>query len=109
MPFSDLPPFMVFPDDAEWRDRAFKKDIPEFAEFAPEGWYFCNEYEPRRDVDDQSALSLDVRFPRAYACNRRNPMGVRDHNWCYRCPAGLSHVQLHIYDAERERDRAMRL
>ena len=96
---------MVFPQEREWRRHAIAEELKHL-----EGsYYWCPDFEPTNDIDDQSALILREDRPYLKACTRRNPAGERNHNWCYRCPAGLMHVQLHVYDAERTRDRAVRL
>ena len=104
MPFSDNPPAYVIPDDNEWRYYATREVLPDLGRHAK----YCPDFSPTPDIDDTSARVMDVRY-KTRACRNRNALGDRFHNWCYRCPAGLLHVRLHIYDADRDRDRAVRL
>ena len=108
MPYSDTPAGYIVPDDYEWRAKSRTHDIPDI--YADGGSvYFCPDYRREPFLDAQAILVYDKRHPKCLPCANRNAMGDRNHNWCYRCPAGLMFVQLHIYDAERTRDRAVRV
>jgi hypothetical protein len=98
---------MVVPDEFEWRAVARVEFYPQMEEMAQQ-LQLCPYFIATDDIDDQAAMVLDVKR-RAKACANRNPMGDRLHNWCYRCVAGLMNVKLHIYDAEADRDRALRV
>ena len=109
--YSDRPPAYVIPFDTAWRWRAKLKDWPELDD--PEArsvtWDYCYDFEPETFHDAQAVLVLDKRHEDCHPCKRVNAAGVRNHNWCYRCPAGMMHSQLHIYDAALDRDRKMLL
>ena len=107
MPYSDNPPAYVIPDTYEWRMRS----IGDVTEIKMDGGdvRYCPDYKRERRVNDHSSLVYNLYHPECYPCGNVNPMGERNHNWCYRCSAGLVVTQLHIYDAERTRDRAIRL
>ena len=53
----------------------------------------------------------DVNVPYDFfrPCRNREWAGERNHNWCYRCLAGCFLVEMHVYDAERTSDRAIRM
>ena len=111
MPYSDNLPAYVIPYDPAWRRRAKMKDWPElddqFDGMTP--WDYCYDFQPEMFRNSQARMVLDKHHEDAHACRRVNPAGVRNHNWCYRCPAGMMHSSLHIYDAARDRDRTMLL
>ena len=111
MPFSDSPPALVIPDTPEWRRRAEVEILPEL--YGPgalkSSHAYCDRFAKRDSHDTQATLVLSKTWPDCYSCLNRDPSGERNHSWCYRCYAGLMHVQMHVYDAERDRDRAVRL
>ena len=60
----------------------------------------CIHYAPSDDIAMQDVTNT------LYACRNRTPHGVREHNWCYSCPAGFMVATLHLWDTAMERDRA---
>jgi len=111
VPYSDKPPGYVIPDSPAWRRRAKLQDWPElddeFDGMTP--WEYCHSYEPTKHMSSAALNVIDKRHPDCLPCANLNPSGVRNHNWCYRCPAGMMHASLHIYDAALDRDRKLLL
>ena len=109
--YSDKPPGYVIPYDPAWIRLAKLKTFSELDNGA-EGmtpWEYCYSFEKEVRRDTQSYMVLDKHHDDCHSCKNRNPEGVRFNNWCFRCPAGLMHTQLHIYDAVLPRDRTIHL
>lgn len=101
MPYSDLVPPFVIPY-CDGGKRYVDTDVRDTVAFE-----WCYEYRPHKA---QVEANHDIYVPLDFKpCRARNGSGVRNHNWCYRCPAGFMYVEMHIYDAERESDRAVRI
>jgi len=95
--FSDTPPPLVAPDTRQGRLWVKAED-----------WHgetaYCGHYDPyRRSV---ALENKDGKYT-IYECRKREPFGERNHNWCFRCPAGFMLSSQHKYDIEMVRDRAM--
>ena len=108
MPYSEIVPPFVVPDSKsgrEYYNHYIRHDGLEGEVYV----HFCKEY---KDYGHGFRDSIDESRPQGEtvnACSNRRPDGNRNHNWCYRCPAGYPFIALHVYDAERESDRSIDL
>ena len=99
--FSDTSPSSVFPD-TEWGRAEARRFIAEDFDILNGTVSFCSEYEKAEHpirTDDDIYRHRDIP-----PCGRRKRDGVRDKNWCCRCPVGFPHLWLTKRDADGLRD-----
>ena len=78
MPYTDIPPTVVFPDDEGGRFDAanMRRESP--------GIMLCDRFEK-----DPSPLRNKWSEGLRVVCRNRETMGEQKHNWCMRCMAGF--------------------
>ena len=100
--FSDSAPPFVLPDCRGGRDYAALKVAGQV------DVTYCDRYKPY-PTNFEAPSDVNVPYDFFRPCRNREWAGERNHNWCYRCLAGCFLVEMHVYDAERTSDRAIRM